>query len=207
MCRMNQIRRNLATEKRPRTGVEGRIPALSATCQTPAVECSWGWPRASRSAPPSSTPFRLELVPGSAKVKMTDSQLAAAAASHFQSLTRPRHPTARRDSDEGPIAGLGQVAAFYSKLMGHSAVWTAETHHLLLNQREGSQIGCHSGIDRAACSWASKRETAHEHLQRIVLGLIRRPRDLFMWIVKRRHASRAATRPVRCESSRLSQRV
>ena|SRR6266480_4290366 len=126
---------------------------------------------------------------------------------HFQSLTRPRHPTARRDSDEGPIAGLGQVAAFYSKLMGHSAVWTAETHHLLLNQREGSQIGCHSGIDRAACSWASKRETAHEHLQRIVLGLIRRPRDLFMWIVKRRHASRAATRPVRCESSRLSQRV
>src|SRR5436309_15698252 len=116
----------------------------------------------------------LELVPRSAKAKITDSQLAAAAAirpssiEHSQSLTSPRHAAAGRDSDAGPIAGLGQVAAFYAKLMGHSAVLTAETHHLVLNRREASQIGCHSGIDRAACLWASKRETAHEHLQRIV---------------------------------------
>jgi hypothetical protein len=71
-----------------------------------------------------------------------ESPLAAAAAIRLrpsiehrsQSLTRPRHAAAQRDSDAGPIAGLGQVAAFYAKLMGHSAVWTAETHHLILNR-------------------------------------------------------------------------
>jgi len=71
-----------------------------------------------------------------------ESPLAAAAAIHLrpsiehrsQSLTHPRHAAAQSDSDAGPIAGLGQVTAFYAKLMGHSAVWTAEIHHLILNR-------------------------------------------------------------------------
>src|SRR2546430_7814717 len=70
--KMNQIRRDLATEKRPRTGAQGRVPA-----------------RCCRSDPP--VPKHRALV---------------------RSLTRPRH-AARRDSDAGPIAGLGQVTAFY----------------------------------------------------------------------------------------------
>src|SRR5207244_12704399 len=90
--------------------------------------------------PPPNEPARPKGRPGP-ELK-AEPPLAAAAAIHprpsiehrSQSLTRPRHAAAQRDSDAGPIAGLGQVTAFYAKLMGHSAVWTAEIHHLVLNR-------------------------------------------------------------------------
>jgi hypothetical protein len=79
------------------------------------------------------------------------SPLAAAAAIRLrpsiehrsQSLTRPRHAAAQRDSDAGPIAGLGQVTAFYAKLMGHSAVRSSR------HRPEAGAMDQVSGPDRA----------------------------------------------------------